>query len=149
MSHHTNPPHGKITNRSMSPGRIVPVLVYPDMDSVVAWLCEAFGFKERLGIRSHRAQLIFGGASTVVTDNCAGASLQTVSRPIRSWSRSRIWMDITSGRSSLGRVYLPLLPDTLTASASTRQKTLPAAPGPSPSPLPVWTPLSGGGVLLD
>ncbi|MFZ0548937.1 MAG: VOC family protein [Candidatus Promineifilaceae bacterium] len=54
-------------NRSMPPGVIVPVLAYDDVSSAVSWLCETFGFQERLRIGNHRAQLIFGGASVVVT----------------------------------------------------------------------------------
>lgn len=61
---------GKIVhmfNRSMPPGIIIPVLVYDDLSSAVTWLCETFGFQERLRIGNHRSQLTFGGASVVVT----------------------------------------------------------------------------------
>lgn len=54
------------TNRSMPPGIIIPELVYGEVDSAVAWLCRTFGFKERLRIGHHRAQLVFGEASIVV-----------------------------------------------------------------------------------
>jgi len=60
-------------NRSMSPGVFIPVLPYPEVAAAVKWLCETFGFTERLRIGDHRAQLIFGGASVVV-----GASPQPI-----------------------------------------------------------------------
>jgi uncharacterized glyoxalase superfamily protein PhnB len=54
-------------NRSMPPGVIVPELAYRDVREAVDWLCRVFGFSERLRIGSHRAQLVFGGASVIVT----------------------------------------------------------------------------------
>lgn len=54
-------------NRSMPPGTIVPELAYADVAIATEWLCRAFGFRERLRIGDHRAQLVFGGASIVVT----------------------------------------------------------------------------------
>lgn len=50
-------------NRSMPSGIIIPELVYVDLDQAVVWLCTAFGFRERLRIRNHRCQLVFGAAS--------------------------------------------------------------------------------------
>lgn len=58
----------------MPPGAIIPVLIYDDVAAVVAWLCEAFGFKERLRIGDHRAQLTFGEASVVVAARPARAA---------------------------------------------------------------------------
>lgn len=55
------------TNRSMPPGTMIPGLAYEDVGNAAAWLCEAFGFKERLRIGNHRCQLAFGEASVVVT----------------------------------------------------------------------------------
>jgi uncharacterized glyoxalase superfamily protein PhnB len=55
-----------IRNRSMPPGVIIPELAYPDVPSAVAWLCQTFGFQERLRIGEHRAQLVFGGESVIV-----------------------------------------------------------------------------------
>lgn len=56
-----------LSNRSMPPGTIIPVLVYNDLDSAVGWLCRTFGFRERLRIGEHRPPLVFGDASVVVT----------------------------------------------------------------------------------
>jgi uncharacterized glyoxalase superfamily protein PhnB len=53
------------TNRSMPPGTIIPELVYSDLEAPVEWLCRTFGFKERLRVRGHRAQLVFGDASVI------------------------------------------------------------------------------------
>ena len=54
------------TNRSMPPATIIPELPYADVRTAVDWLCQAFGFKERLQIGTHRAQLQFGSGSLVV-----------------------------------------------------------------------------------
>lgn len=55
----------KIPNRSMPPGIIIPELIYADLEIVVPWLCDTFGFKERLRIGNHRSQLVFGDASII------------------------------------------------------------------------------------
>jgi uncharacterized glyoxalase superfamily protein PhnB len=54
------------TNRSMAPGTIIAELAYPDVPAAAAWLCEHFGFQERLRIGTHRVQLTFHGAAIVV-----------------------------------------------------------------------------------
>lgn len=58
-------------NRSMPPGAIIPELAYADVRVAAAWLCRAFGFRERLRIGDHRIQLVHGGGSVVVTDGAA------------------------------------------------------------------------------
>jgi len=64
-----------ISNRSMLPSVVIPELAYRDVGEAVAWLCAAFGFRERLRIGDHRAQLTVGeGGSLVVTDGAAGAA---------------------------------------------------------------------------
>lgn len=52
-------------NRSMPPGKIIPELVYDNLDSAVRWLSQAFGFEERLRIGNHRSQLVLEGASLI------------------------------------------------------------------------------------
>ena len=48
---------------------MIPVLVYPDVRAAVAWLTEAFGFRERLQIgEDHRSQLEFGVGALIVGD---------------------------------------------------------------------------------
>lgn len=67
-----------IINRSMPPGIIIPELVYGDLEAAVGWLCNTFGFKERLRIRNHRAQLVFGEASVIAVAHPAGDALQSL-----------------------------------------------------------------------
>ena len=50
----------------MSPGTIIPELVYADVGAAVVWLCNAFGFTERLRIGTHRSQLCFDDGSVIV-----------------------------------------------------------------------------------
>jgi len=56
-----------IVNRSVPRSSVIPVLTYDDVAEASAWLCRAFGFKERLRIGDHRAQLVFGDGALVVT----------------------------------------------------------------------------------
>jgi uncharacterized glyoxalase superfamily protein PhnB len=58
-------------NRSMPPGAIIAELAYADVAAAAAWLCEHFGFTERLRIGDHRRQLTFDGASVVVVQGSA------------------------------------------------------------------------------
>jgi uncharacterized glyoxalase superfamily protein PhnB len=54
-------------NRSVPSAAVVPVLVYPDVRAAVSWLCETFGFAERLRIgEDHRAQLSVGDGGAVI-----------------------------------------------------------------------------------
>jgi uncharacterized glyoxalase superfamily protein PhnB len=57
-----------IKNRSMPPGVIIPELPYDDVNIAARWLCQTFGFKERLRIGDHRCQLTFGESSIVVIE---------------------------------------------------------------------------------
>jgi uncharacterized glyoxalase superfamily protein PhnB len=52
----------------MPPGVIIPELPYEDVNTAAAWLCQAFGFTERLRIGNHRCQLSFGQSSVVVIE---------------------------------------------------------------------------------
>jgi len=56
-------------NRSMPDATVMPVLAYPDVRAAAAWLCEKFGFEERLRIGDHRAQLVLGSGAVVVTQH--------------------------------------------------------------------------------
>jgi len=55
-----------LENRSMPPGTIIPELVYADVGAAVEWLCNVFGFSERLRIGNHRSQLCLGEESIIV-----------------------------------------------------------------------------------
>lgn len=65
-------------NRSMPPGPVIPELSYADVPAAARWLCDAFGFTERLRIGSHRIQLHVGAGAIVVVeagdDSNAGGS---------------------------------------------------------------------------
>jgi uncharacterized glyoxalase superfamily protein PhnB len=62
-----------IENRSVPAATVIPVLAYPDVREAVDWLCEAFGFRERLRIASHRAQLVLGDGAVIVTERQGAA----------------------------------------------------------------------------
>ena len=55
-------------NRSIPQAIVIPELAYSDVARAVTWLCDAFGFQERLRIANHRAQLTFGTGAIVVMD---------------------------------------------------------------------------------
>jgi uncharacterized glyoxalase superfamily protein PhnB len=57
-----------ITNRSAPPGTVIPEIAYVDVVAAARWLCNAFGFRERLRIGSHRIQLRIGEGSMVVVE---------------------------------------------------------------------------------
>lgn len=58
-------------NRSVPESSVIPVLAYPDVAAAADWLCEAFGFRERLRIGDHRAQLVYGNGAVIVTQGAA------------------------------------------------------------------------------
>jgi uncharacterized glyoxalase superfamily protein PhnB len=65
-------------NRSMPPGVVIPELPYPDVREAVDWLCRSFGFVERLRIGDHRAQLLFGEGSVIVTGQGGNSSTSSL-----------------------------------------------------------------------
>lgn len=60
-----------IKNRSAPAAVVIPVLSYEDIGEASRWLCEAFGFRERLVIGDHRIQLHVGkgagGGAVILT----------------------------------------------------------------------------------
>jgi uncharacterized glyoxalase superfamily protein PhnB len=56
-----------VSNRSMPDAVVIPELAYPDVREAAAWLCEVFGFQERLQIGDHRAQLTYKQGAVIVT----------------------------------------------------------------------------------
>jgi uncharacterized glyoxalase superfamily protein PhnB len=54
---------------------VIPELAYADVAEAAEWLCAAFGFRERLRIGNHRAQLVYGDGALVVIE---GAGTSTV-----------------------------------------------------------------------
>ena len=55
-----------IANRSVPSATVIPELPYDDVPKASDWLCRAFGFKERLRIGDHRAQLTFGDGAVIL-----------------------------------------------------------------------------------
>jgi uncharacterized glyoxalase superfamily protein PhnB len=63
-------------NRSVPTAAVIPELPYPDVREAVDWLSRAFGFKERLQIGDHRAQLVYeGGAVIAIQGDAPGSTL--------------------------------------------------------------------------
>lgn len=62
-------------NRSIPNTAVIPELAYTGVPGAAKWLCEHFGFQERLRIAEHRVQLNVGsGGALVVTqrDSASG-----------------------------------------------------------------------------
>jgi len=57
-----------IQNRSVPATSVIPELAYDDVAEASAWLCNAFGFTQRLRIGDHRAQLVFGDGALIVME---------------------------------------------------------------------------------
>ncbi|MBA3376452.1 MAG: VOC family protein [Actinobacteria bacterium] len=57
-----------IANRSVPKATVIPELAYADVAEASEWLCAAFGFRVRLRIAAHRAQLVFGDGAVIVTE---------------------------------------------------------------------------------
>jgi uncharacterized glyoxalase superfamily protein PhnB len=56
-----------LENRSIPSATVIPVLVYPDVRTAVAWLTEAFGFVERVRVgEDHRSQMRIGDDGAVI-----------------------------------------------------------------------------------
>ncbi len=52
----------------MPPCTIIPELAYANVQEAATFLCEAFGFRERLRIANHRSQLCYGAGAVVVVE---------------------------------------------------------------------------------
>jgi uncharacterized glyoxalase superfamily protein PhnB len=63
-----------IPNRSVPDAQVIPELPYEDVGAASDWLCGAFGFKERLRIGDHRAQLVFGDGAVIAIERGDGDS---------------------------------------------------------------------------
>jgi uncharacterized glyoxalase superfamily protein PhnB len=61
-------------NRSVPDVSVIPELPYPDVREAAEWLCRAFGFRERLQIGDHRAQLVYEDGAVIVIQGEAGPS---------------------------------------------------------------------------
>jgi uncharacterized glyoxalase superfamily protein PhnB len=61
-------------NRSVPTASVIPELPYRDVREAAEWLCRAFGFRERLQIGDHRAQLVYEDGAVIVIEGEAGPS---------------------------------------------------------------------------
>jgi uncharacterized glyoxalase superfamily protein PhnB len=61
-------------NRSVPTAAVIPELPYPDVREAADWLCRAFGFRERLQIGDHRAQLVYEDGAVIVIEGDAAPS---------------------------------------------------------------------------
>ncbi|MBV8063255.1 MAG: VOC family protein [Nevskia sp.] len=59
-------------NRSIPETVVIPELGYRDVNEAAAWLCRAFGFRERLRIGKHRIQVLVDGGGAVVATESPG-----------------------------------------------------------------------------
>ena len=57
-----------IPNRSVPAATVIPELAYDDVAEASDWLCNAFGFTQRLRIGDHRSQLVFGDGALIVIE---------------------------------------------------------------------------------
>ncbi|SRR6266568_4820598 len=57
-----------LSNRSVPPCTVIPVLYYPDPGAAADWLCAAFGFTVRLRIANHRIQMKAGNGCITVAE---------------------------------------------------------------------------------
>jgi uncharacterized glyoxalase superfamily protein PhnB len=62
------------SNRSVPEATVIPTLAYPDVAEATEWLCRAFGFRVRLRIGDHRAQLVLGDGALIVTHGEGGSA---------------------------------------------------------------------------
>ena len=58
----------------MPTSSVIPELPYADVVAAAEWLCEAFGFRERLRIGGHRVQLTYGDGAVVVVNGSGRSS---------------------------------------------------------------------------
>jgi uncharacterized protein YhfF/uncharacterized glyoxalase superfamily protein PhnB len=65
-----------VTNRSIPPAAVIPTLAVRDVVAATDWLCAAFGFRVRLRIGTHRAQLAAGDGSVILTELKPGATVR-------------------------------------------------------------------------
>ena len=61
-----------LSNRSVPDAQVIPELPYDDVGAASEWLCAAFGFKERLRIGDHRAQLVLGDGAVILIERGEG-----------------------------------------------------------------------------
>jgi uncharacterized glyoxalase superfamily protein PhnB len=71
------------TNRSVPNCTVIPELPYPDLNAAVQWLSDAFGFRPRLLIADHRAQIHVGDGAIILLGDPPQAELGRCSVLVR------------------------------------------------------------------
>jgi uncharacterized glyoxalase superfamily protein PhnB len=66
-----------VVNRSAPPGTVIPVLIYEDVGKAIAWLCDTFGFKERLRAGNDHAQLVIGDGAVMLGARPVGQGFES------------------------------------------------------------------------
>lgn len=61
-----------MANRSVQSCTVIPVLIYDDVGEAIKWLCQTFGFTERLRAGKHHAQLSIGNGAIMLSDSRTG-----------------------------------------------------------------------------
>ena len=67
-----------LSNRSVPPCTVIPVLHYPDVGVAATWLEKAFGFAVRVRIGNHRIQMKFGDGCLILGEGDAPPSGHSV-----------------------------------------------------------------------
>jgi uncharacterized glyoxalase superfamily protein PhnB len=67
-----------IVNRSVPAAVVIPVLAYEDVAEASRWLCEVFGFRQRLRIGDHRVQLVYSEGAVILTARAEPASNESM-----------------------------------------------------------------------
>lgn len=143
-----------LTNGSVPASTVIPELVYEDVAAASAWLCDTFGFTERLRAGNHRAQLDVGDGAVVLTEQRVGQGFDSPDdaefRPPRRGEVSHSVMvrvedadahHERAARGARGSCRPP--PTTPSGSGSTPRRISRATAGRSPSPSPTSLPRSG------
>jgi uncharacterized glyoxalase superfamily protein PhnB len=73
----------KISNRSMPPSSVIPVLSCRDFEATISWLCENFGFHERWRVGDHRAQLTLGNSTIVISRQATDLEIHNSAMMVR------------------------------------------------------------------
>ncbi len=121
-----------LSNRSVPPCTVIPVLSYPDVGVAADWLCKAFGFTVRLRIANHRVQLKAGDGCIVVAEGNVpvdSAHFVMVRVPDVDSHHER-------ARQQGARILAPPQPTIPTASANTTSRISLVIAGHLPNPSP-------------
>ena len=77
-----------LSNRSAPAATVVPVLIYDDVGKAIDWLCDAFGFTERLRAGNDHGQIAIGEGAVMLGARRVGQGFESADsahfRPPRS-----------------------------------------------------------------